>query len=203
VWGDDGTPDALINVRLGRTSALNNQASFFLPGAPPCSYKLRPILCVPNLFRTTGGTNKHKVKAFPRYKHSEHPPYSPSSIATNCNNVCTTFTLRSSHLSSSKSSNALANRYNLLSKPITNTYKPIAILRQIICADTRRTKASSQPGLTHLHQRDYPAQPFLDIQLPKSGSLRGSHTTKAQRLRTSILLLWSRRAGTTTRRQGH
>jgi hypothetical protein len=73
VWGDDGTPDALINVRLGRTSALNNQASFFLPGAPPCSYKLRPILCVPNLFRTTGGTNKHKVKALPRYKHSEHP----------------------------------------------------------------------------------------------------------------------------------
>jgi hypothetical protein len=201
VWGDDGTPDALINVRPGCTSALNNSRFFFCLVHLLAHTTLGPSFVFPIYFVPPVEQTNTELKRFHDI-NTPSTPHSPTSIATNHNNVCTTFALWSSHLPTSKSSNALTNRYILLSKSITNTDLPVSIFRQVLGANTSRAKAS-QPGLTHLHQRNYPAQPVLDIKLRKARPLRGPCTTKAQRLCTSVLLFWSRRAGATPHRKGH
>jgi hypothetical protein len=201
VWGDDGTPDALINVRPRCTSALSDPRLFFCLVHLLAHINLGPSFVFPIYFVPPVEQTNTELKRFHDI-NTLSTPHSLTSIATNYNNVCTTFALWSSYLPTSKPSNALTNRYIVFSEPITNTDLPVSIFRQVLSTNTSRAK-TSQPGLTYLHQRDHPAQPVLDIKSQKARPLRGPCTTKAQRLCTSLLLLWSRRAGATPYRKRH
>jgi hypothetical protein len=143
-----------------------------------------------------------ELKRLLRYKH---PSIDTCNILYHLSrptrsHVFTTFTLRSSCLSTSKSPNALAHRYILPIRPTTHTHN--AILRQDVATDPCRHTAP-QSRLTHLYQCYYPAQSIIDLQLAQQGEpLRGPHASEAQRSCAPILLLWTRGASTTTHHQG-